>query len=399
MWFWIAAAALVAFCVAAMALWLRRTPGDSATDVAVYRDQLRELERDRARGTLGEDEAEAARVEVARRLLAADRAARAPRRAATGSPLVALVAMAALVPGIAVGTYLLIGAQGYPDLPLAARVERIEELRAARPGQDLAEAETPDRPVDADDELVAMVDQLRDVMRTRPDDPQGWRLLALNEAGLGNLEAAWRAQDRLVGLLGDEATGGDFADLAEMMIQAAGGYVSPQAERALAEALRREPGNGVARYYQGLMYAQGGRPDLAWPVWKRLLADSPEGAPWVEPVLMQIEDVSALAGDPTPLAELPRPRGPSMTDIEAAGDLTLDERMSMIEGMVGGLAARLADQGGPPEDWARLIGAYGVLGRTDAAAAVYQEARMVFEESPAALDTLFRAAERAGLSP
>jgi cytochrome c-type biogenesis protein CcmH len=253
--------------------------------------------------------------------------------------------------------------------------------------------------VEAGSELLAMVEQLREVMQTRPEDPQGWRLLAMNEAGLGNLEAAWRAQDRLVGLLGEEAGAGDFADLAEMMIQAAGGYVSPEAERALREALRRDPSNGVARYYLGLMYAQGGRSDLAWPVWRRLLADSPEDAPWIEPVLLQIEEVSALAGDPTPVADLPRPRGPTMEDIEAAGDMTPEERLGMIEGMVGGLAARLADGGGPPEDWARLITAYGVLGRSDAAAAIYQEARMVFADAPGALDTLARAAERAGLAP
>jgi cytochrome c-type biogenesis protein CcmH len=399
MTFWIAAGALTAFSVAVMAFWLRRTPGDEATDVEVYRDQLRELDRDRARGTLGPEEAEAARVEVARRLLAADRAARRTGGLATGSPRLALAAMAAIVPAVAVATYLLIGTPGYPDLPLATRVERIEEMRAARPSQEVAEAETPDRRVDAEPELLRMVEQLRQVMGERTDDPEGWRLLALNEAALGDLEAAWRAQDRLVGLLGEEAEGDDFASLAEMMIQAAGGYVSPEAERALREALRRDPGNGVARYYVGLMYAQGGRADLAWPVWRRLLAESAEDAPWVEPVLMQIEEVAALAGDPTPASELAPAAGPSMADIEAAGELTPEERLGMIEGMVGGLAARLADAGGPPEDWARLITAYGVLGRSDAAAAVYREARMVFEDAPGALDTLARAAENAGLSP
>ena len=40
---------------------------------AVYRDQLGEIESDRARGLIGEEEAEAARVEIARRLFAADR--------------------------------------------------------------------------------------------------------------------------------------------------------------------------------------------------------------------------------------------------------------------------------------------------------------------------------------
>src|SRR5690606_33166859 len=43
---------------------------DTASDLAVYRDQLAELEADRARGLLSDSEFEAARVEISRRLLA-----------------------------------------------------------------------------------------------------------------------------------------------------------------------------------------------------------------------------------------------------------------------------------------------------------------------------------------
>ena len=43
----------------------------NASDVVIYRDQLHEIERDRASGTIGTAEADAARVEVSRRLLAA----------------------------------------------------------------------------------------------------------------------------------------------------------------------------------------------------------------------------------------------------------------------------------------------------------------------------------------
>jgi cytochrome c-type biogenesis protein CcmH len=78
--------------------------------------------------------------------------------------------------------------------------------------------------------------------------------------------------------------------------------------------------------------------------------------------------------------------------------MSMDERMEMIQGMVSGLAERLATEGGPPSDWARLISAYGVLGRTDTAAAVYAEAQQVFGENQGALDIIDRAAERAGIT-
>jgi cytochrome c-type biogenesis protein CcmH len=200
-------------------------------------------------------------------------------------------------------------------------------------------------------------------------------------------------------LLGDAVEAQDFSRLAELMILAAGGYVSPEAERALAETLRRDPTDGIARYYLGSMYAQGGRPDRAWPIWRRLIADSRPDAPWLPLIYDRIEQVSAAAGDPTPIDQLPTPRGPTQEDIDFAAEMTLEERQEMIAGMVQGLAARLASQGGPAEDWARLIVAYGVSGRIQAAANVYQEAKLVFADDPAALDGLARAADQAGLAP
>ena len=396
MLFWIIAGLLLTLCVAFVAGRLR-TAGDAARpDIAVYRDQLRELDRDRARGTLDPEEAEAARTEVARRLLAADRAGASAVRG-TGSRIVGLLLVAVPIVGVSLGVYLAIGAPGYPDLPLAGRIAQIEAARAARPDQAAAEADVPDRIDDSRPDVTEMAAQLKSVLLERPDDLQGWRLAVRTQSGLNDLKAAWRSQDRVVALLGDEATGDDFATLAELMVLAAEGYVSPQAETALAEAVRRDPGNGTARYYAGLMYAQGGRPDRAFVIWRALVADSAADDPWLPPIYAQIERVSALAGDPTPLDELPQPRGPSADDIAAAEELSPEDRIEMIGGMVQGLSERLATEGGPATDWARLITSYGVLGRSDDAALIYGEARTVFAADADALDILSRAAEQAGV--
>jgi cytochrome c-type biogenesis protein CcmH len=206
------------------------------------------------------------------------------------------------------------------------------------------------------------------------------------------------AQTRLIEVLGNAVTGRHFIDQAEMMILAAGGYVSPEAERALMRGLQLEPRNGTARYYVGLMYAQQGRPDLAFPIWRNLMAESTVDAPWLEPIRLQIEEVAFLAGIDVTLAELPQPsgpaptRGPTAEDIEAAQGMSAGDQAAMIEGMVAGLAERLATEGGPPEDWARLINAQIVLGRTEDAQAVYDEARSVFADLPEALALIDQAA-------
>jgi cytochrome c-type biogenesis protein CcmH len=116
------------------------------------------------------------------------------------------------------------------------------------------------------------------------------------------------------------------------------------------------------------MYAQQGRPDLAFPIWRNLMAESTADAPWLDPIRLQIEEVAALAGERVTLADLPQPAapaapGPTPEQIEAAAEMAPEDRSAMIEGMVAGLADRLATEGGPPEDWARLITAFGVLGR------------------------------------
>jgi cytochrome c-type biogenesis protein CcmH len=400
MGFWIATGAFCAMtALALIAAYLRPRRASvpaAAYDLQVYRDQLKEVERDLARGVLSEDEAARARTEVSRRVLEADRALQMGERASARGGLLDKLVVGAGVGATIAGAflvYLQIGAPGYPDLPLATRISLVEDARANRPPQAEAETQVPFREgLVPDPEREALVEQLRTVMERRPDDANGMALLAVNEAALGNFRAAHLAQDRLIALLGDEATGRHYVDLAEMMVLAAGGYVSPEAERALTRALELEPRNGTARYYAGLMFAQQGRPDLAFPIWRNLLADSTPDAPWIDPIRLQIEEVAFLAGVPFDASTMPAQRGPTADDIAAAQDMAPEDQLAMIEGMVQGLAARLASEGGPPADWARLIGAYIVLGQTEAAQAIYDEAQVLFADAPEALDEISAAA-------
>jgi cytochrome c-type biogenesis protein CcmH len=281
------------------------------------------------------------------------------------------------------------------------RIEQAETARRDRPSQASAEADVPQMPANgASEDFLALMDRLRAAVESRPDDLQGHRLLARNEARLGNFVAAYEAQEQVIRIKGDAASAADYADYGDLLVLAAGGYVSPEAERAFQAALARDPANGAARYYTGLMFYQTGRPDRAFRIWREQLRQSSATAPWVSPIRAQIEDAARRAGieySLPPVASGSAAPGPSAADIDAAGEMTPSERMEMIEGMVSGLSERLATEGGPPEEWARLIRALGVLGRTDRAAAIWGEAQQVFPDEATRLPIL-RAARDAGVA-
>ncbi|QFS82961.1 hypothetical protein FIU97_09125 [Roseivivax sp. THAF40] len=412
--FWIVSVAMTLLVAALIGLaLLRRRRADNtgeASDIGVYRDQLREVDRDLERGVIGPEEAERLRTEVSRRLLSADAAAQA-KAAQSTEPRGLTLAMAVLVLSFLMGAslylYANLGAPGYGDLGLADRIAQAEEARANRPDQETAEAQVPaTAPTEPPaPEYLELVERLRNAVAERQDDLQGFQLLARSEAALGNYREAYQAQERIIALKGDAATAKDYVDLADMMILAAGGYISPEAERALQAGLARDPENGVATYYAGLSFAQTGRPDRAFRIWDGLLRRSGADDPWVAPIASQIEEMAWRAGvnDYTPplpdpsLPDAPLP-GPSADDMDAAGDMSAEDREAMIAGMVARLSDRLSRQGGTPEEWARLITAYGVLNDTDQARAIWNNAQEVFLGNEAALEVVREGAISAGVA-
>jgi cytochrome c-type biogenesis protein CcmH len=360
-------------------------------DVQLLRDQLREIEADRTRAVLSPDEAAASRAEISRRLLAAAEAEAAEAPGATAPPQLSRgAALLGLGLGVAAAgaLYLDLGSPGLPDQPRAARVDRPDQAAA----EILAQAALPPRQPSPDD---ALIDRLRAVLADRPEDVEGRRLLARSLAATGRWAEARAAQAEAVALLGAEAPAQDLVDLAELGVMAADGYVSPESEQALVRALERDPGHPVGRYYSGLALMQAGRPDLAHGVFAALVADGPADAPWIAPARAGLAEAAARTGLPAGVA----PPGPSAADVSAAAAMTPEERRTMVEGMVAGLGRRLADAGGPPEDWARLIRSLGVLGRRDEAAEIAAEARAAHAGDPAGLAAIEAAARDAGVGP
>ena len=406
MTFWIIAAAGAALVVIvlARAMWrgAHLPGGDHAEqDLRVYRDQLAEVDRDTARGVLSEADAARVKTEISRRILSADAQRTAPLEADQRPSAIMIAVLALVMIGGSFGIYMTLGAPGYGDLALRDRIAFAEELRQSRPDQAAAEAGLPAGPsvTELSPEYEALLTRLRETVATRPDDVQGQTLLAQNEARVGNFSAAARAQSEVLRIKGADAPVEDVTSYAELLVMAAGGYVSPEAEAVLRAALTREVENPTARYYWGLMLVQTGRPDLGFRMWDGLLRRGPEDAPWIAPILAQIEPVAEMAGVDYTVPEIGGGaiRGPSAEDIDAAEDLTPEARMAMIGSMVEQLSERLATEGGPASEWARLITSLGVLGQTDRARAIFENAQEVFADDGPSLDEILRAGERAGV--
>lgn len=360
--------------------------GRSSYDVQIYKDQLKEIERDVSRGVLSEAETATSRTEISRRLLTAADSAEteiggtlAPKGATAGLMLAILV--------VFMGGFLIysrIGAPGFADFPLAERI-------ANRPSQVNAEnvaiAALADAPP-INPEHLALIDQLKDVLAERPNDLTGYRLLADNLAQLGLYVEAREAQDRVMVLLGNNASAEDHAAHAEIMIIAADWYVSPEAENALTKAVQLDQENPRARFYVGMAFWQRGNPEQTYQLWSGLQAEGHD-EPWMGVIAAELDNVAIEAGIL---------RGPSAADIDASSEMSDEDRMDMIRDMVSSLSTRLATEGGTPEEWAQLIGALAVLGETEQASEIWTESQSVFAGNGAAISTLSAAAIEAGIT-
>lgn len=371
----------------------------SAKQVLLYRDQLAEVDRDLARGVIAPPEAERLRTEVQRRILEAlrTRPQAATKPAPRSHTLIAGAAIFAALFG-GVGLYVGYGAPGYPDLPLSVRMAQSDAAYANRPSQAEAEAAAPQpAPAPLDAQFATLMDQLRSAMAARPNDVAGLTLLARNEAQIGNFAAAHRAYGALIAAKGVDASADDYLGAAQAMISAAGGIVTPQAEAALMEVLQRDPENGLARYFSGLLFAQVGRPDRTFDLWAALLEDSPQGAPWVASVRELLPQIADAAGVQY---QLPAEFGPSAEAIANAADMSPSDRQLMITSMVEGLEVRLmGGDAGSGEEWARLVSSLIVLNEGARAKAAFEAARLALAADPAQMQLVLDAAQNGGIAP
>jgi cytochrome c-type biogenesis protein CcmH len=316
-------------------------PQNDGSEAAVYKDQLTEIDRDVAADLIGGSEAQAARVEIGRRLLAAADNQRNPPvvsniRLRRTTAVMALVGL----PLVAIACYLPLGSPRLGDFPLAERA----------------------RAPDANQPLGNLVAQVEAHLEKNPTDGRGWGVLAPVLAKLGRYDDAVRAYRNLITYGGDNAA--RRADLGEALASAAGGIVTAEAKAEFERAVALNADEVKASFFLGLAAEQDGRAAEAVSIWRAMLEKAPPGAPWrplVQGALARVGGTSA----------------PVLSDdtVAAAKDMNETDRNAMIRGMVERLAARLTQNGADVEGWLRLVRAYMVLGDRDRAKSALTDAR------------------------
>lgn len=380
MLFWLTAALLTLGASAAI-LWpfLRGAPRDlaapAAHDLEVYRDQLSEIERDAANGLVGPAEAEEARAEIGRRILRAAGAgtgASAGPSERLGKSIVTAAVLA--VPLLGWGAYAVLGSPNLTD-------QRLESRLAKNPAESSL------------DELVSRAEQH---LHENPGDGRGWDVLAPIYLRMGRSEEATIAFRNAIRLNGPSAA--REAGLGEALSSAAGGMVTSEAQAAFERALTIEPNDPRPSFFLALGLAQEGRTDEARDIWGRMVERLPQDSPWRGAA----EQAAARAGGveqapATAEADAP-PAGPSREAMDAAAEMSPEDRAAMIEGMVTQLDARLRENPADAQGWQRLVQSYQVLGRADdAREALARGVEGLGAGTPAA-DELVRFAAALGIS-
>jgi cytochrome c-type biogenesis protein CcmH len=353
---WFIFALMTAAAIFAVMWPLGRVPraAGGGSDLLVYKDQLQEIDRDRTAGLIGEAEAEAARLEVSRRLLSAANAQSPAAFAAAAPPNLrrrraAALAVLVILPFGPPSLYIALGSPNVPGESAFARVN------------------TPQ----GSESIASLVSQVEAHLARDPNDGAGWEIVAPVYMRLGRFDDAVAARKKSLMLNGETAN--READLGEAETAAANGVVTADAKATFDRAVARDPHEAKARYFLGLAAEQDGKSEEAAGIWRSLLADAPAGAPWVEFVRAALARTTEAPGAAP---------GPTTDDMANASNMSDDQRRDMIRGMVTRLADRLHDDGADVEGWLRLVRAYVVLGDRDKAKNAAGDAKQALGDRP-----------------
>ncbi|MEZ5823604.1 MAG: c-type cytochrome biogenesis protein CcmI [Geminicoccaceae bacterium] len=375
--FWWIATGLSAFAMLLLLapLLMRRYREESdgsdeiASALAIYRDQLQELEREQAAGRIAESEARAARLEIERRILSND--AR-KRLANSSSPLSAsvLAMAAAAVPAIAVALYLSLGSPGTPDQPFAARESASPRLQTAEAG-----------------DMAARAEKLAERLEKEGGSPEEWWLLGQSWLMLERFDRAAASFSKVIEL--DDSEPRVHGALGEALVRMNGGEVTREAEDAFRKVLDGEPGNPRSRYYVGLAAAQNEHFEDALKIWQDLYSDSPADAPWLGTVRQGLIDMASLLGrDPAEIVPDPRPAEVARVPAAPAAETDPDALRAQLE------ASPKDFQG-----WLELARLEAARGDMDAARAAIERVKEVYTGAPFVLQQIAKAEQQLFSAP
>jgi cytochrome c-type biogenesis protein CcmH len=436
---------ILTIMTAAAAIWasvplIRRFDGshaESVSDIEIYRDQLQEVEHERRQGLIDDTQAEMARVEIKRRILAADSSQRAvTSKLSGGERNFAVIGVAGIVVLGSVGLYALTGS---PELaswraPYGAEYREVAQRGftafssdsstqkgfAAASQTRLSESDGEPRTPAGLPSVEEMIQRLADRLMRNPKDTEGWRTLGWSYLNIGRFQEAADAYARAIEL------GPDIAELRgdriEALVAAANGIVTSEAKTAIEDTLKLDPKNVQARFFLGLAEEQEGDKASALAAWTELLMDTDPDEPWAADLKNRISELrrntgidggsrpaepkSAIVGGMRGIvraqggSQTPREfeNGPSPEDVQAAQAMPPADRSLMIREMVDGLANRLERSPRDADGWIKLIRSRIVLGESKLAKQALARGLNVFADDAGERDRIAAAAQQLGLN-
>ena len=371
--------------------FLRRTRLADGASADIYRAQLTELEREEAAGLISADDARMARTEIQRRLIATSGATASLKE--SDMTLTDRSTFIAVAVSLAVGSAIIYGTVGspagaaasHPQLTLADMSAMANPaMPAAQMGQ--AAGQTSVAPVDE------MITNLETRLAAAPTDVEGWRMLGWSKFRTDDYAGAATAYAQAAKLAPQDAE--TLSAYGESLARAAGGMVTPEAEKALRAAVKLDAADPRARFLLGLQKEQQGNAQAALNDWLAMLDGADPSAPWYEEVRGRVAELSQSSGIDVsgrlPAAaqvaslDTQRPAGPTSTQMSEAAAMSPEARQAMVDGMVSRLDARLKANPADLDGWLRLIRARRVLNQTDLAQKAVVDGQAAFSKDTAA---------------
>ena len=288
--FWVICALLIVIALAfVLPPALERSKEDVVSDderkqanIAVYRDQLSELEADRLNGIVAEDQYEQDRDEIERRLLE-DIATTRSKKATGAAPINARNTAYLLgigLPLVAIVFYLKVGE---PD-----RIRNPAPV-GAPPGA--ASAAPPERSQAQIEENVA---KLAKRLESSPNDVQGWTMLARSYSSMEKYPEAVNAYEKATELNPKDAD--LLAEYAFVTGMAGGRSLEGKPTEIINRALKVDPENAKALQLAGSAAFQAKDYKKAIDYWQRVLKRVPPGSEVAETITARINEAKTLAG-------------------------------------------------------------------------------------------------------
>lgn len=277
--FWIAAAACVAVALAFVLPALMRTRGteDKAArrdvNIAVYRDQLKEMDADRANGLLSDAQYERAKLELEARLADDALAPEAAPVPGQGGSRRLGFTLAAVLPAAAFGLYFWLG----NPASLVAGVNAPDSAMAA-----------------AEHDFMQLIRQVEDKTRANPADGEAWALLARSYAFVERWPDALRAYEKAAVLLPQEAS--VLTGFAEAQAMANDRVLTGRPIELVQQALAIDPNDTKGLELAAIHAFQGQDFAAAAAYFRRLRGLLPPDAPYAQEILAAQQEAEHLAG-------------------------------------------------------------------------------------------------------